>query len=198
MKPRAPDTHATRAPQAPHAPAGAPRHWSIGQLARRFRLARSTLLYYDALGLLRPAGRTRARYRVYDAAAEARLATICRYRALGLALGDIRRVLDAKSEPARLLAERFAALDREIARCREQQRVIGELLRGEARLESRGRLDKAAWVAILRATGLDDDAMHRWHVEFERAAPEAHQQFLESLRMDPREIAEVRRRAGEG
>jgi DNA-binding transcriptional MerR regulator len=174
----------------------APRHWSIGQLARRFRLARSTLLYYDRLGLLRPVGRTRARYRVYDQAAEARLAAICRYRALGLSLQAIRGVLESRDEPARLLADRFAALDGEIARCREQQRVIAEILRAGARGNGApARLDKARWVAILRATGLDDEAMHRWHAEFERAAPEAHQEFLETLHLSPAEVARIRRAA---
>jgi DNA-binding transcriptional MerR regulator len=168
--------------------------WSIGRLARRFRLSRTTLLYYDRLGLLRAAGRSRAGYRLYDAAAEARLAAICRYRTVGVSLADIRRILDAKGEPARLLEVRSAALDAEIARCREQQRIIAELLRGAGRVgRSAQLLDKARWIAILRASGLDDDAMHRWHVEFERAAPDGHQAFLESLRLSAPEIARIRR-----
>ena len=38
---------------------------TIGKLARKFDLSRSTLLYYDRIGLLKPSGRTRANYRVY-------------------------------------------------------------------------------------------------------------------------------------
>ena len=46
--------------------------------------------------------------------------------------------------------------------------------------------------AMLRATGLDEDEMRTWHVEFERMAPQAHQDFLESLGFDAERIAEVR------
>lgn len=162
---------------------------NIGELAKRFRLARSTLLYYDRLGLLRPSGRSRSRYRVYDDAAVERLEKICTYRRLGVPLEDIRKLLDAKGAAADLLVARLAALDEEIARCREQQRVIVALL-GRARTRA---LDKDRWVAILRGAGLDDAAMHKWHVEFERAAPEAHQEFLEALGISTAEIARIRR-----
>ena len=43
------------------------------------------------------------------------------------------------------------------------------------------RMTKKNWVSILAATGMDEADMRRWHVEFERAASEAHQDFLESL-----------------
>lgn len=43
---------------------------TVGVLARRFGLARSTLLYYDRLGLLRPSSRSRAGYRSYSPADE--------------------------------------------------------------------------------------------------------------------------------
>ncbi len=166
--------------------------WTIGQLARRFGVARSTLLYYDKLRLLRPSGRSRASYRVYDDAAAPRLERICAYRRVGVPLADIAKLLDAKGTAAELLVARLDALDAEIARCREQQRIIVKLLGGAARVRPRG-LDKERWVAILRASGLDDDAMHAWHVEFERAAPEAHEDFLAALGIAPAEIARIRR-----
>ena len=53
-------------------------------------------------------------------------------------------------------------------------------------------MDKERWIAILRAAGLDDAAMNAWHVEFERAAPEAHQDFLEALGIAPTEITRIR------
>lgn len=60
---------------------------------------------------------------------------------------------------------------------------------------SRARaMDKDGWVQLLRATGLSDDDMDRWHAEFERLAPEAHQDFLESLDIGVREVATIRPR----
>ncbi len=38
---------------------------TIGRLARRFGLSRSTLLYYDSIGLLSPSTRSAKDYRLY-------------------------------------------------------------------------------------------------------------------------------------
>ena len=37
---------------------------TISQAAKKFKLSRSTLLYYDRIGLLRPTERTAAGYRI--------------------------------------------------------------------------------------------------------------------------------------
>lgn len=49
------------------------------------------------------------------------------------------------------------------------------------------------WVRLFEAIGLTDEQMHRWHAEFERVAPEAHRDFLESLGLGAREVARIRR-----
>lgn len=66
------------------------------------------------------------------------------------------------------------------------------LLENGALLRSTRALDKRRWVRILSAAGLDEAAMHRWHVEFEALAPESHQDFLESLGIPPSEITSIR------
>ena len=38
---------------------------TITRLAKQFKLSRSTLLYYDRIGLLRPSGRSPSNYRLY-------------------------------------------------------------------------------------------------------------------------------------
>lgn len=48
------------------------------------------------------------------------------------------------------------------------------------------------WVAMFRQIGLDEAAMHRWHALFEDRAPEAHQSFLEWLRLPDAEIQRIR------
>lgn len=172
----------------------APGVLTVGRLARRFRLARSTLLYYARIGLLTPSGRTGANYRVYGPADERRLAEICRYRALGLRLSEIRAIVDsrgAEGTPAALLARRLAALNEEIGRSRDQQRVILGLLRGGRHARLARAMDKKRWTALLRACGLSDADMVRWHVEFERMAPQAHRDFLESLGISKSEIASI-------
>src|SRR6185369_4451961 len=46
--------------------------YSISKLARTCDLSRSTLLYYDRLGLLKPSGRTASGYRYYTDADQRR------------------------------------------------------------------------------------------------------------------------------
>ncbi|MCM2275174.1 MAG: MerR family transcriptional regulator [Candidatus Didemnitutus sp.] len=72
---------------------------TIRQLAAEFGLTRSTLLYYDRIGLLRPDYRTSSGYRLYNAADRARLAAICRYRMAGLPLARIATLLDDDRRP---------------------------------------------------------------------------------------------------
>jgi len=55
-------------------------------------------------------------------------------------------------------------------------------------------ITKDRWVEIMRAAGLSDDDMHNWHRQFERLEPEAHQEFLESLGIEPDEIRAIRER----
>lgn len=167
---------------------------SVGRLGKQFGLSRSTLLYYDRIGLFSPSERSPSGYRLYGERDAARLESICRYREIGLGLEQIRELLDgAAGRTAELLEARLDQLNAEIERLREQQRIIVRLLVNRKKLRGARAIDKERWVAILRAAGLDDAAMHRWHVEFERMAPNAHQDFLESLGLPKAEVARIRR-----
>ncbi len=80
----------------------------------------------------------------------------------------------------------------EIARLRQQQRVIADLLGDAQALRKSRSMTKAQWVAILASTGLDEAGMDRWHMAFEKMSPEAHQDFLESLGIPPEEVDSIR------
>jgi DNA-binding transcriptional MerR regulator len=168
--------------------------YTIGQVGDLAQLSRSTLLYYDRIGLLPPSDQSPAGYRLYSEADLARLERIRTYRAAGLSLARIKELLQA-DDPDHLtqaLEARLITLNQEIQQLREQQRLVIDLL-GQARYFIQGRvLDKASWTALLREVGLDDAAMHRWHQAFEQNLPEAHQDFLESLGLAPAEIAHIR------
>ena len=171
--------------------------FTVGRLGRAFGLSRSTLLYYDTIGLLPPSGRSASNYRVYTAEDAERLKQICTYREAGLPLKDIAELLDAPDdEPVGILEKQLEALGREIARYREQQRVVVRLLQNRTRFDTVRVMDKERWVALLKATGLDAEDMMRWHAEFERMAPEAHRDFLASLGIQPEEIDSIRARSG--
>lgn len=167
---------------------------TIGRLAKRFGISRSTLLYYDSIGLLSPSARTAAGYRVYDERDVARMERIELYRRTGMPLAGIAKLLDAGRDSAMrdALELRLREIDSEIRALGMQQRVTMELLGRAAEGKGEPRLDKEGWVAILRASGMDESDMQRWHVEFERLAPDAHHAFLESIGIAPAEIERIR------
>ena len=51
---------------------------------------------------------------------------------------------------------------------------------------------KAKWVEVMRAAGFSDDDMRRWHEQFEKSAPQEHQEFLEFLHIPADEIQSIR------
>jgi DNA-binding transcriptional MerR regulator len=167
---------------------------TISRLARRFGLSRSTLLYYDSIGLLSPSARSESNYRLYSPKDLERMELIDVYRKAGLPLADIARLLaSGQSELAGVLEARLRTLSAEIQGLRRQQQLVVQLLQRRAARRGSRWLDKDGWVAILRATGMGEEDMRRWHVEFERLSPEAHQDFLESLGLEAAEIARIRR-----
>ncbi|MBS4097002.1 MAG: MerR family transcriptional regulator [Sulfuricella sp.] len=166
---------------------------TVGQLGKLFKLSRSTLLYYDAIGLLSPSGRSSANYRLYSESDVRRLERIKIYRDAGLPLEVIGDLLQADSGSAAALLERhLLEVNREIARLRQQQQVIAKLLNDEHALRDSRAMTKERWVALLAATGLSEEGMRKWHVEFEKMSPEAHQDFLESLGIPAEEISAIR------
>jgi MerR family transcriptional regulator, thiopeptide resistance regulator len=166
---------------------------TIGQLARRHRLSRSTLLYYDRIGLLRPSARSVANYRRYSAADAERLAKICLYRQTGLSLREIHALLGGSSRQlAGRLEAQLAGIAAQIEALRDRQRLIVRLLGRPELLAKAGALNRARWVKLLEAAGFTDEDKHRWHAAFERTAPAEHQKFLEYLCIPEDEIREIR------
>jgi hypothetical protein len=47
----------------------------------------------------------------------------------------------------------------------------------------------------MRASGLTEDDMRRFHAEFERNAPEEHQEFLEFLHIPAEEVEAIREKS---
>ncbi len=197
--------------------------YTIGRLAKTAGLSRSTLLYYDRLGLLRPINRSEANYRLYSAGEVERLRRICTYRDMGIPLKQIVELIDQRglgdSSTETILEKHLESLEREIESLRKQQRQVVMLLeqitsrtsrRGSGEKWSRrpgaqskgpkkpavtlenDMITKDRWVEIMRAAGLNDDDMHKWHREFERLEPDAHQEFLESLGIGSEEIQTIR------
>jgi DNA-binding transcriptional MerR regulator len=166
---------------------------TIGRLARAHGLSRATLLYYDRIGLLGPSRRRANGYREYTPRDEERLRKVCLYRRTGLPLAEIRRLLAApRKELALALERQLDELAQRIVALRDRQRLIVELLRKRRLLERVTIMNRETWTRLLRASGLSDADLHRWHREFERLDPEHHQRFLEFLCIPASDIRAIR------
>lgn len=156
-------------------------------------MSRSTLLYYDSIGLLRPSSRTESEYRQYSERDAKRLEQICRYREAGLSLKEIANVLDSRGNNlTKALEKRLEELNDDIARLREQQRFILGILKGRRYRQRIKVMNAEVWMSLLRASGFSDEDMLEWHVEFERLAPNKHQEFLKFLCIPDEDIAQIR------
>ncbi len=97
---------------------------SIGELASRTGLPVRTIRFYSDSGVVPPAERTEAGYRLYGPDALARLGLVRTLRDLGLDLATIRRVLEREVSLTDVAAAHAAALDAQIRVLRVQKAVL--------------------------------------------------------------------------
>jgi DNA-binding transcriptional MerR regulator len=94
---------------------------TVGELAKRSGVSVRALHHYETVGLLTPAGRTEAGYRLYDTAGVIRLQQIRSLRQLGFGLEEIGDLLNRRGlSPLRVVELHLADLRRQIA---AQQRL---------------------------------------------------------------------------
>jgi len=167
--------------------------FTIGKLARDFRMSRSTLLYYDSIGLLSPSQRTNSNYRLYSDGDYQRLKIIMLYREAGISLEKIKEILETDpSGIATQLQMRFEELNEEIQLLRDQQRYVISLLQNiNPTIEADVRMKAFHGVSAL--SGVSEETRWRFHNRLETAHPAAHQEFLEMLGFDPEEIQRCRK-----
>ena len=79
---------------------------SVSQIAEQFGLTRTTILYYESMGLLRPDHRTSAGYRQYGQKEVEMLRQICLYRSVGLSVREVRQMLTGREGDAASLLKK--------------------------------------------------------------------------------------------
>ncbi|GFS23903.1 MerR family transcriptional regulator [Elysia marginata] len=166
---------------------------TVTQLARKYDISRTTVLYYERVGLLCPRNRSENGYRWYGEEEIKRLEAIIAYRSFGVPISNIASLLDREDDLSqeRILRDQFTLLEKEIQKLRQQQKAIVMLLEQPDLLEQQ-MVNKERWVEIMQAAGFSEEDMKNWHQQFEKMEPDAHQEFLESLKIDQDEIADIR------
>jgi DNA-binding transcriptional MerR regulator len=102
---------------------------SIGALAERTGVPVRTIRFYSDSGVLPPAERTEAGYRLYGPDALARLGLVRTLRDLGIDLATIRRVLEREAAVPDVAAAHAAAIDAQIRVLRVQRAVLQAVAR---------------------------------------------------------------------
>ena len=166
---------------------------TIARAARAVGLSRTTLMYYERLGLIRPLRRVGSRYRTFRPDDLHVLFLIARWRAIGLPLMTIRRLLAHRAELPGALRDHLRALEKGVAVLQDQRRLTQEMLGDGVRGGAKTPVTKAAWTEMFRSIGINDEQMRQWHAQFERRNGAGHAEFLGSLGIGRAEVGRIRK-----
>ncbi|MFF5899680.1 MerR family transcriptional regulator [Streptomyces argenteolus] len=131
--------------------------YSIGALAQLTGLPVKTIRFYSDRGIVEPADRTHAGYRLYAPDTVARLALVRTLRELGLGLAVIRRVVDQERTLGEVAAEHAAALDAQISILRLRRAVLTAAATREPTPEEMERMHQLATLSEAERRRLIDD-----------------------------------------
>ncbi|WP_405677414.1 MerR family transcriptional regulator [Streptomyces sp. NBC_01511] len=118
--------------------------YSIGELARRTGTTVKTIRFYSDCGLIPPADRSPAGYRLYDNGAVARLDLVRTLRDLGVDLASIRKVMDRELALSEVAAAHADALDVQIRILRLRRAVLTAVAKRGATPEETHLMHKLA------------------------------------------------------
>ncbi|PCH93543.1 MAG: Cu(I)-responsive transcriptional regulator [Rhodobacteraceae bacterium] len=116
---------------------------NIGDIAKRADLPTKTVRYYADQGLVNPAGRNAAGYRIYDAKALRKLIFVRRARAMGFSIKECKKLLGlyedqsrASADVRKIAAERLAEVTvklEELSKLKEELTLLVNNCHGDNR-----------------------------------------------------------------
>ncbi|MEV6095613.1 MerR family transcriptional regulator [Nocardia sp. NPDC051981] len=132
--------------------------WKVGELATEAGLTVRTLHHYDRIGLVRPAGRTKAGHRLYTEADVARLYQVLALRQLGLGLDQIANVLAGTVAMARVLAAHRDYLAAQVAATQDLHALVAALA---TTAENRPDICANHFLELIRRTVMVNDTVEK-------------------------------------
>ena len=134
---------------------------TIGELAARLGVPVRTVRFWSDEGLVDPPARSAGGYRLYDAAAVARLDLVRTLRELGLGLPAIRELLARRRTVAEVAAEHVRALDAEIRLLRLRRTLLQFVAAADPTTEEMGIVHDLATLSARERQQLIDDFVAR-------------------------------------
>jgi DNA-binding transcriptional MerR regulator len=131
--------------------------FTIGQLARRTGVPARTIRFWSDAGLVPPCARSGSGYRLYDAAAAARLDLVRTLRELGLGLDVIEAVLARARTVPEVAAAHVALLDLQIRTLRLRRAVLSTVARNGHTIEETLIMSKLSQLSARERQQIIDD-----------------------------------------
>jgi DNA-binding transcriptional MerR regulator len=131
--------------------------FTIGQLARRTGVSARTIRFWSDIGLVPPSARSGSGYRLYDAAAAARLDLVRTLRELGLGLDVIETVLSRARTVPEVAAAHVAVLDVQIRALRRRRAVLSTVARNGHTIEETLIMSKLSQLSARERQQIIDD-----------------------------------------
>ena len=131
--------------------------FTIGQLARRTGVPARTIRFWSDIGLVPPSARSGSGYRLYDAAAAARLDLVRTLRELGLGLDVIEAVLSRARTVPEVAAAHVAVLDVQIRALRLRRAVLSTVARNGHTIEETLIMSKLSQLSARERQQIIDD-----------------------------------------
>ena len=124
---------------------------TVAEVSERTGVTRKALRHYEALGLVEPAGRTEAGYRLYDDEALRRIDLVGRAKVLGLSLSEASEFLhvaegccgDHHPELAALVERKLDETERRLTELATLRRTLHEVIERLAANEGQHRCEES-------------------------------------------------------
>lgn len=165
--------------------------YTIRDLCDKSGLSRSTLLYYDSIGILSPTSRSGANYRLYSEEALMQLGRICTYREAGVPLDEIGHILDMGESIERAVLEKtLSLLNKEARQIKQRQDKVTSMLHEEKGPISLD-IDLRSVMSTLEAIGFGEDMLLKIHKMIEDESPDMHRKLLTLLDFSNDEVNSI-------
>lgn len=166
--------------------------YTVGELCRQFNISRSTLLYYNKIGLLKPSQRSPANYRLYSKEDFKRLERVMMYKKTGVSLQTIGEILEREDLPA--LEKRLSELNDELVNIRVQQQLIMEMITDPDKTTPETVLTARRFSQVLESIGMTEREKNLFHAYLEKTSSTEHRSFLKFLGLQDEEANSIIKR----